>query len=119
MTGKVRIQPDATVAYGYESDNQIFDIYLPAAATNPSPVVVAIHGGAFAFGNRFSELNALAKLLDRGWAVASVEYRLSGEAPFPAAVCDVKQAVTHLRGHSKKWNLDPRFIAAWGRSAGG
>jgi acetyl esterase/lipase len=51
--------------------------------------------------------------------VASVEYRLSGEALFPAAVGDVKAAVAYLRAHAAGWKLDPSFFAAWGRSAGG
>jgi len=120
MSEKRRLPPHATVAYADESANQVLDLYLPVVATEaPSPVVIAIHGGAFAFGNRRSELNALTELLDRGWAVASVEYRLSGEAIFPAAVRDVKMAVGYLRARSAQWNLDPAFFAAWGRSAGG
>ncbi|MGS0684475.1 alpha/beta hydrolase fold domain-containing protein [Nakamurella sp. GG22] len=120
MRNKTRVTPHATIAYADESANQVLDLYIPViGAEAPRPVVVAIHGGAFAFGNRMSELNALTELLDRGWAVASVEYRLSGEAQFPAAVRDVKQAVGYLRSHSAEWNLDPAFFAAWGRSAGG
>ncbi|HEY3262336.1 MAG TPA: alpha/beta hydrolase [Pseudonocardiaceae bacterium] len=108
-----------TIAYGDESRNQALDLYLPTTTDGAAPVVIAIHGGAFAVGNRRWELDALPELLARGWAVASVEYRLSGEAVFPAAVCDVKQAVAFLREHGAAWNLDPTFFAAWGRSAGG
>lgn len=125
-----------TNAYGEDSPNQVLDLYLPAPDAAPPqdqvaaadkarrrpgghPVVVTIHGGAFAFGDRTQELDALPSLLHRGYAVASVDYRLSGEARFPAAVQDVKSAVAYLRTYAAALGLDPTFIAAWGRSAGG
>jgi acetyl esterase/lipase len=83
------------------------------------PVVLAIHGGAFIMGDRTWELAALPALLAAGFAVASIEYRLSGEAPFPAAICDVKRATAFLRRNADRWHLDPEFFAAWGRAAGG
>jgi alpha/beta hydrolase fold len=62
---------------------------------------------------------AVPALLARGYAVASVGYRLSGEAIFPAGVLDVKRATAHLRVRAAELNLDPSSFAAWGRSAGG
>ena len=108
----------ATLAYGTDSPNQVLDLYPPGGG-GPWPVVVAIHGGAFMMGDRRRELQHLPALLGQGYAVAAVEYRFSGEALFPAAVLDVKQATAYLRAHAAELNLDPSFIAAWGRSAGG
>lgn len=116
------IEPDITVAYGDDSVHQVIDLYLPPAThrrQGPSPVVLSIHGGAFMMGDRTWELTALPALREAGFAVASVEYRLSGEATFPAAIRDVKSATAFLREQSVQWNLDPTFFAAWGRSAGG
>lgn len=110
--------PDLTLAYGNDSPNQLVDLYRPAG-NGPWPLVVSIHGGAFRMGDRTKDLRALPALLDRGYAVASVGYRLSGEALFPAGVRDVKQATAHLRARAAELNLDPSFFAAWGRSAGG
>jgi acetyl esterase/lipase len=58
-------------------------------------------------------------LLRNGYAVASVEYRLSGEAVFPAQIHDIKAAVRWLRAHAQEYNLDPKRFGAWGGSAGG
>jgi acetyl esterase/lipase len=112
------ISPAATLTYGTDSPNQVADLYTPAGS-GPWPLVVAIHGGAFMRGDRSRELPHLPALLGQGYAVASVEYRLSGEALFPAAVQDVKQATAYLRAGAAGLSLDPSFFAAWGRSAGG
>ena len=112
------VSPAATLVYGTDSPNQVADLYTPGG-NGPWPLVVAIHGGAFMRGDRTRELPHLPALLGRGYAVASVEYRLSGEALFPAAVKDVKQATAYLRAHAAELSLDPSFFAAWGRSAGG
>ena len=109
---------DVTLAYGTDSPNQVLDLYTPGAG-GPWPLVLAIHGGAFMMGDRRRELIHLPALLAAGYAVAAVEYRFSGEALFPAAVLDVKQATAYLRAHAAELNLDPAFFAAWGRSAGG
>ena len=112
------LSPAATLVYGSDSPNQVADLYAPDGG-GPWPLIVAIHGGAFMRGNRRRELPHVPELLERGYAVASIEYRLSGEALFPAAVQDVKQATAYLRAHAAELNLDPSFFAAWGRSAGG
>jgi acetyl esterase/lipase len=96
----------------------VLDLYVPDGS-GPWPLVVAIHGGAFMMGDRRRELGHLPALREAGYAVAAVEYRFSGEALFPAAVRDVKQATAYLRAHAAELNLEPSFFAAWGRSAGG
>ena len=106
--------------YDGTSPAQTLDLYLPSTGEAPHPVIVALHGGGFAIGDKTGRPtdSALAGLR-RGYAVAAVGYRLSGEATFPAAVSDVKAAVRWLRAHAGEYGLDPERIAAWGHSAGG
>ncbi|NND96008.1 MAG: alpha/beta hydrolase [Pirellulaceae bacterium] len=94
------------------------DLYLPARAATPTPLVLWIHGGGWKGGTKNGSNPAMI-LLPRGYAVASVEYRLSGEAIFPAAIADCKAAVSFLRAHANKFNLDPDRFGVWGSSAGG
>jgi acetyl esterase/lipase len=107
------------IRYADDSPAQVIDLFRPAAADLPVPLVVAVHGGAFMMGDRHRDLYAAPLLLEHGFAVASVGYRLSGAALFPAAVQDVKRAVAVLRARSLELGLDPSRFAAWGRSAGG
>ncbi|MAI71159.1 MAG: hypothetical protein CMM01_09630 [Rhodopirellula sp.] len=94
------------------------DLYRPKS-TNPTALVIWIHGGGWKSGSKAGGGPAVFQLLQRGYAVASVEYRLSGEAVFPAAVEDCKAAVSFLRLHAEKYNLDPKRFGVWGSSAGG
>lgn len=108
------------VPYASESKNQCFDLYLPETGNQPFPLLVHIHGGGFAFGDkRDDHLNAYLKALHRGIAVASLEYRMSGEAIFPAAVLDCRQAIRYIRSHAEAFQIDPEKIAVIGGSAGG
>jgi acetyl esterase/lipase len=108
------------IPYAKQSPAQKLDIYLPDEITDPSPVIVSIHGGAF-MGCDKSDMQIMPMLegLKRGYAVVAVNYRLSWEAKFPALVQDVKAAVRWLRGNASHYELDPHRIAAWGGSAGG
>jgi acetyl esterase/lipase len=105
------------VAYASTSAAQKLDIYLPTGS-GPFPVVIDIHGGGFAAGDKANPA-AGDELLAAGYAVASVNYRLSGEAQFPAQIQDIKAAVRFLRANAAKYNLDPNRFAAFGQSAGG
>lgn len=107
------------IAYADESPAQTMDLYLPADSGEPAPVVVLIHGGAFALGDSGSESQLAQTLVDGGFAVAAVNYRLSGEAGYPAGAQDVKAAVRWLRAKASGYDLDQGRIAAWGQSAGG
>ena len=108
------------LAYADASASQKLDLYLPSTGSGPFPVVVAIHGGAFKMGDKADgQESAMLAALDRGYAVASINYRLSDEAIFPAQVNDAKAAVRYLRANAATYNLDPNKIAAWGGSAGG
>ena len=97
------------------------DFYRPEG-TGPFPLVVQIHGGAFRTGDRAKVPFALEDLFTwlpaQGYAVASISYRLSGEARFPAQVHDVAAAVRWLRAHADELHLDPQRVALWGQSAG-
>jgi acetyl esterase/lipase len=95
------------------------DLYFPKRDTtsSQSPLVVWVHGGAWRSGSK--ENVPLLRWLDHGFAIASVEYRLSPEAKFPAQVHDIKTAIRFLRARSDELGLDPeRFVIAGG-SAGG
>jgi acetyl esterase/lipase len=108
------------IAYADRSPSQKLDIYLPDEGDGPFPVIVSLHGGAF-MGCDKADLQILPMLkgLKRGYAVVGVNYRLSGEAVFPALVSDVKAAVRWIRAHAAEHKLDGSWIAAWGCSAGG
>lgn len=109
------------LAYGSASPNQTLDLLLPSKAKPPYPVVVRIHGGAFQYGDaEWDEKGPAAQaIIDAGYALASVNYRVATEARFPAAARDVKTAVRFLRAKARTYRLDPRRFAAWGESAGG
>ena len=108
------------LAYGTASPAQKLDLYLPERGEAPYPVVIAIHGGGFISGDKADgQITPVLEALRRGYAVAGVNYRLSEEATFPAAVNDVKAAIRWLRAHAAEYRLDPARFAAWGHSAGG
>ncbi len=108
------------VAYASTSPSQTLDLYLPASdGSSAAPVVVLIHGGAFAMGDSGMEAGLAQTLVDQGFAVAAINYRLSGEALYPAGAQDVKAAVRWLRANADQYGLDTGKFAAWGQSAGG
>jgi len=108
------------VPYAGISPAQKLDIYLPPKGEGPFPVILHLHGGGFAIGDkRDIHLLPLLQGLERGYAVASANYRLSGEAIFPAGLQDVKAAIRWLRANQHEYHLDGSRIAAWGGSAGG
>jgi len=94
------------------------DLYLPQNSEKPLPLIIWIHGGAWRTGTKNDSVPALP-LTAEGYAVASVEYRLSQEAVFPAQIYDCKAAVRWLRANASQYNLDPARFAAMGASAGG
>jgi acetyl esterase/lipase len=114
------VQPTyADLRYADASPVQTLDLYLPPYGSSPRPLVVIIHGGAFLMGDKRSEITAIPALLERGYAIASIGYRLSGEALFPAAVQDCRAALRWLSLHAEEHGLDRARFALWGASAGG
>lgn len=95
------------------------DLFVPAGTAGPHPVVVWIHGGAFLQGDRKKMPERWEPLVSRGIAVASIEYRLSHEATFPAQLFDVRAAIRYLRAHGSELGLDTDALGLWGASAGG
>lgn len=106
--------------YADRSTSQKLDIYLPEKGEGPFPVIIAIHGGSFTIGDkRDFQVVPVLRALERGYAVAAINYRLTGEARFPAQINDVKAAIRWIRAHGAQYALRPDRIALWGDSAGG
>jgi acetyl esterase/lipase len=102
------------------SDAQKLDIIRPRGPSDkPMPVLVYIHGGAWAGGDKKMGAMLLAPYARKGYFCVSINYRLVGEAIFPAQIEDCKCAIRYLRAHAKKYNIDPDRIGVWGSSAGG
>ncbi|MEU5669822.1 alpha/beta hydrolase [Micromonospora sp. NPDC047753] len=101
------------------------DLVVPVTAPRPAPVLLWIHGGAWLFGSPkqppdwLMTVDPFTAAVRAGFAVASAQYRLSGEAHFPAQLDDVKAAVRWLRRHGGTVGVDGERIGAWGESAGG
>jgi acetyl esterase/lipase len=95
---------------------QKLDLFLPKAK-KPTPLVIWIHGGAWLQGSK--ERSPALYLTEAGFAVASINYRLSQHEIFPAQIEDCKAAVRWLRANAEKYNLDADHFGAWGSSAGG
>jgi acetyl esterase/lipase len=108
------------IPYAALSPAQRLDIYWPEAGNGPFPVIIAIHGGAFMGGDKGDvQLTPILAGVQRGYAVVSINYRMSGEAIFPALVHDVKAAIRWVRANADRLLFDPDRIATWGGSAGG
>jgi len=105
----------------------VVDIYMPPKGKKPAPkpLVLYIHGGGWVGGHtrhagalgNFPE--ALARLAGEGFVVASLEYRLAAEAPFPAQVQDARAALRYLKANAERYGIDPTRTGIWGGSAGG
>jgi acetyl esterase/lipase len=98
-------------------ERQKLDLFLPAQTNSPLPLIIWVHGGAWQAGSK--ENCPALPFVAKGYAVASVNYRLSQHAVFPAQIEDCKAAVRWLRTHAKEYSLDPDRFGAWGSSAGG
>lgn len=118
MTVATAADPDHKyVQYATANNHKLLlDIYQPGSTTK-APLVIWVHGGAWRSGSKNKV--PVTRLLHHGFAIASVDYRLSGVARFPAQVHDIKAAIRFLRANANSYNLDAsRFIIA-GASAGG
>lgn len=95
------------------------DLFLPAPSAAPAPLIIWVHGGGWQSGSKENCPPLRTGFLQKGYAVASLNYRLSQHAVFPAQIEDCKAAVRWLRAHAATYGLDPDRFGAWGSSAGG
>ncbi|MDQ1249617.1 MAG: hypothetical protein QG597_3992 [Actinomycetota bacterium] len=107
----------ANVAYANVSPSEVLDLFVPPGE-GPFPLIIRIHGGAFKVGDKSMDEADAQTLMDAGFAVASINYRLSCEALFPAAAQDAFAATRFLRANAAQYKLDPDKFATWGESAG-
>ncbi len=113
-------EPDVAYRPG-DSKAWRLDLFRPAAkGDKPRPGIVFVHGGGWRSGDKRAGtfLSGAIEYAQKGYVTITVNYRLTGEAPFPAAIEDVKCAVRWFRAHAKEYNLDPKRIGAYGNSAG-
>lgn len=109
----VTLQKD--IVYG-DHERQKFDLYTPKG-DGPFPLVLWVHGGGWAAGSK--DAPPVVLMTAKGFAVASMNYRFSQQAVFPAQIHDVKAVVRLLRANAEKYKLDPDRFGAAGASAGG
>ena len=117
LSDSVRVVRDLTYAnYG---DRQLkLDLYLPKGLVDPTPGVIVIRGGGWRSGDKEGFAHIAGFLAKEGLAAASIEYRASGEAKFPAAIHDVKAAIRWMRANGGQYAIDVDRIGAIGGSAG-
>ena len=126
-----RIYADVAYAELHGFRPLLLDLYVPPASAVPTtptdlpPLVVWIHGGGFHSGDRrvlpetYPPNSVFDRLVAAGVAVATVDYRFSGEATFPAQIDDVHAAIDYLRRFAPAYGFDADRIGTWGESAGG
>ncbi|MBA4015602.1 MAG: alpha/beta hydrolase [Pirellula sp.] len=118
VVGSLEEFQDVTFAKYGDRELQL-DLYRPKVRAMPLPAIVCIHGGGWVKGDRGSMTNLAQALAARGYVTATISYRLSGEAKFPAAIQDCKAAVRWLRANADRYGIDPDHVGATGLSAGG
>jgi len=120
-TGQTVIKWLKDIVYGEGSGRPLkMHLLLPwNQAGKLMPAVIWVHGGGWEAGNKEEGLYRSALLCERGYVCASIEYRLSQEAVFPAQIEDCKCAVRFIRANAKSFGVDPERIGVWGASAGG
>lgn len=116
----LKILRDISYVPGDTNPSHRLDVYLPEHRSlfeKARPLIVWIHGGAWQSGNKDSTPAAVLPLV--GYVAASINYRLTDEASFPAQLEDCQSAIRFLRKHSSEFGIDPDRIGVWGLSSGG
>jgi len=117
-----RVDPRPTATHTFaevEGRALELDFFAPANGASPAPLVVRVHGGSWAFGERTESPHLTRWLLERGLAVAAIDYRLTPPPRWRDATGDVKAAVAWCRREASTLNIDPARIVLFGTSAGG
>lgn len=120
---------EGTILHGnipYQNDTlkkHLLDIYLPANAKGKIPLVVFIHGGGWLSNDKYADMGymkeTVSEILESGYALASIDYRFSTQAVFPAQMLDCNTAISYLVDNSEKYGLDTKRMVVMGFSAGG
>jgi acetyl esterase/lipase len=123
------IFPDGTILHGdipYAHDTlqkHLLDIYLPADAKRKLPLVIFIHGGGWLSNDKYADIGymkkTVAEIISNGFALASIDYRFSTQAVFPAQIQDCNRAVSFLYDNADQYGFDKKRFAVMGFSAGG
>jgi acetyl esterase/lipase len=121
--------PQGTILHGnvrYNNDTlpkHLLDIYLPAKATGKLPLVIFIHGGGWLSNDKYADMGYMKKtvveIISSGFALASIDYRFSTQAVFPAQIQDCNRAISFLYDNADKYGFDKNRFAVMGFSAGG
>lgn len=113
------IQEERNVVYCFTGKRNLHtDLFYPKKTSKKTPAVILIHGGGWASGNKSHLVPLAQKLAENGFLSATVEYRLSPEAKYPAGVNDLKTAVKWLKFNAEKYNIDTSRVASLGTSSG-
>jgi len=120
----IPVKSHIDLVYAKHGDREMkLDLYVPQKSETegdgPFPIVVWIHGGGWIAGDKKDCLPLNLGYCQKGYAAASLSYRFSDVAPFPAQIEDCKAAIRWLKAHAKQYNIDPNRIGVWGGSAGG
>lgn len=121
--------PDGTILHGnipYLQDTlkkHLLDIYLPPNTSGKVPLVVFIHGGGWLSNDKYADMGymkeTLKEIINQGYAIASIDYRFSTQATFPAQMLDCNSAISFLTENAEKYHLDTDRMALMGFSSGG
>lgn len=121
--------PEGTILHGnipYLQDTlkkHLLDIYLPPNAKGKIPLVVWVHGGGWLSNDKYADMGymkeTLQEIINQGYALASIDYRFSTQATFPAQMLDCNAAISYLVDHADQYQFDPEKMALMGFSAGG
>ncbi|MFZ6765854.1 alpha/beta hydrolase fold domain-containing protein [Undibacterium sp. Di26W] len=121
QTAPVSVKVIKDIPYVSYGDRKVqLDLFMPAQASAKAlPGIVLVHGGGWRSGSRENLAAMAIRLAGRGYVAAAISYRLSAEAPYPAAIHDVKAAIRWMRSHAADYHIDPAHMAVAGGSAGG
>jgi acetyl esterase/lipase len=121
--------PPGTILHGnvrYNNDTlpkHLLDIYLPAIAKGKLTLVIFIHGGGWLSNDKYADMGymkkTVAEIISSGFALASIDYRFSTQAVFPAQIQDCNRAISFLYDNADKYGFDKNRFAVMGFSAGG